>query len=155
MIHFWFWVSLFYQSLEFFWITYWNPSWVPYLIEDSRQTLRSILSPASYRQSCLWEEKETLRAPNQRFFHPTILHISKRDSLFLSNPYWIGLGQIKKGMGPPPMAYEMWMMELVRVTARRLGSSVTLLGGVPDPYEQRMIKSATPYFRPLSSAFCR
>lgn len=43
-----------------------------------------------------------------------------------------------------PAAYGMWMMELVRVTARRLGSSVTLLGGAPDPYEQRMIKSATP-----------
>ena len=43
-----------------------------------------------------------------------------------------------------PAAYEMWMMELVRLTARRLGSSVTLLGGAPDPYEQRMIKSATP-----------
>ncbi len=41
-----------------------------------------------------------------------------------------------------------WLIELVRVTARRLGSSVTLLGGAPDPYEQRMIKSATPTLRP-------
>jgi len=48
------------------------------------------------------------------------------------------------------MAYEMWMMEQVRVTARRLGSSVTLLGGAPDPYEQRMKKSAL-----LSTCFQR
>lgn len=51
------------------------------------------------------------------------------------------------------MAYEMWMMEQVRVTARRLGSSVTLLGGAPDPYEQRMIKSATPTLRPTFDLF--
>lgn len=53
------------------------------------------------------------------------------------------------------MAYEMWMMEQVRVTARRLGSSVTLLGGAPDPYEQRMIKSATPTLRPTFDLFQR
>lgn len=47
----------------------------------------------------------------------------------------------------------MWMMEQVRVTARRLGSSVTLLGGAPDPYEQRMIKSATPTLRPTFPTF--
>jgi len=54
------------------------------------------------------------------------------------------------------MAYEMWMMEQVRVTARRLGSSVTLLGGAPDP-EDDQIRYAhpPPYFRPVSSAFCR
>ena len=51
------------------------------------------------------------------------------------------------------MAYEMWMMEQVRVTARRLGSPVTLLGGAPDPYEQRMIKSATPTLRPTFDQF--
>lgn len=41
-------------------------------------------------------------------------------------------------------SYRSWLIELVRVTARRLGSPVTLLGGAPDPYEQRMIKSAHP-----------
>ena len=40
-------------------------------------------------------------------------------------------------------SYRSWLIELVRVTARRLGSSVTLLGGAPDPGEQRMIKSMT------------
>lgn len=46
-------------------------------------------------------------------------------------------------------SYRSWLIELVRVTARRLGLPVTLLGGAPDPYEQRMIKSATPTLRPL------
>ncbi|OMP12385.1 pentatricopeptide repeat-containing protein [Corchorus olitorius] len=53
-------------------------------------------------------------------------------------------------------SYRSWLIELVRVTARQLGSSVTLLVGAPDPYGHRMIKSDTlrPVFRPLCSAFC-
>ena len=32
-------------------------------------------------------------------------------------------------------SYLSCLIELVRITARRLGSSTTLLGGAPDPYE--------------------
>ena len=50
-------------------------------------------------------------------------------------------------------SYRSWLIELVRVTARRLGSCMTLLGGAPDPYEQKMIKSATLTRRPTFNLF--
>ena len=50
-------------------------------------------------------------------------------------------------------SHRLWLIELVCVTVRRLGSPMTLLGGAPNPYKQKMIKSATFTLRPTFNLF--
>lgn len=47
-------------------------------------------------------------------------------------------------------SYRSWLIELVRVTARRLGLPVTLLGGAPDPYDDQ-IRDTHAFLIPIAS----